>query len=283
MKTGSTLLIASGICVLAFGLGFGATTLIRGITGNTAGLSGGLPFLSSSSGSDNTSGGNSTITLPAAPVPNTPKKRIPQPGTPVLRPSNEKKSPATTDVPENKTAHINSTTLQIEKVDGPVFMVKTRNYSVKVHVKGETEPGDGSVIYELYDDGRKLISSGNSSTLIVPQSQSGKYFVVVKDSKTGDSCEPYEIKGCNIQKMSKSRLEQICNSGDYTTMRNIEAYEISSSLKLSFVGVSDDDMASSIDDICTRISLGIWSSVSIVEIRYDDLNLVEFVKFRVNK
>lgn len=169
----------------------------------------------------------------------------------------------------------------ITDVDGPEFYVRKRTYSVKVHAEVPAEE-NAELEYILYDDSGNIAESGPSPDFTIPQSASGVYFVRVRNAGTGEVSEPYEIKGCRIQKMSAKRLEQICNSGDYTTMRNVEAYELSPDINLLFDGIPDDQKASSIDDICTRISLGIWKGVTVLEIKYDELNLVESVKFRVN-
>ena len=263
-----SILIALGICVLMFGAGFGATTVIRGIYGNVGG--GGEV----STGGGAYSGMEMTDLTPTAPP------AIPEPAKPV---SQIQTGEMDNDSVEQATPVEQTSTIEIERVEGPSFLVRSRMYSATVYVKGIADDGS-EIIYELYNDGNELISNDNSSKLIIPQSLSGVYFVTIRNSDTGERSKPYEITGCVIQRMEKSRLEQICNSGDYTTMRNMEAYELSSSLTLEFSGVSEDeDVATSIDDICTRISLGIWSSVSVVDIRYDSLNRIEFVKFKVEE
>lgn len=263
-----SVLISLCICVLMFGVGFGATTVIRSIYGST--------------GNDRASfvgGGVSASGIEINEISPVPEH---MPSTTVrLSPGSASGMPDKSD--SMKVVKRPEPKIEIEKVDGPDFQVRSRMYVVTVHVK-EQAGADKNWIYELHNDENKLISSESSSRLIVPQSQSGIYYVTVKDAETGGKSRPYEITGCIIRKMQKSRLEQICNSGDYTTMRNMEAYELSPSLVLEFTGISDEeDKAASIDDICTRISLGIWSSVSIMDIRYDDLNRVSSVEFKVNE
>ncbi|HIZ87198.1 MAG TPA: hypothetical protein IAC03_03435 [Candidatus Coprenecus pullistercoris] len=185
---------------------------------------------------------------------------------------------------ERKRPAVQPLHLVIEKVDGPLFMVRSRKYSVTVKLQDQDKIDAGRVVYELYDDGNNLIASEKSPSLIIPQSRSGVYSVIVKDTETGYRSGPYKITGCRIQRVEKGRLEHICNSGDYNIMGKTEAYAFSPSLTLEFSGISgEEDKAASIDDICTRISLGIWSSVSVMDIRYDDLNRVEYVKFKVEE
>lgn len=254
-----SIFITIGICLLTFLIGFFSTVAIKEMVVNGKISFQKIPFISALEG-DNAIDSVSSRPRPAA--------------------SAFESKPDTvinTAIDPVKTASI-----EIEKVDGPYFMVQGRTYSATVHVK-DSQTENNNLIYEVYDDNNTLISSTDTDKLVIPQSQSGIFHIVVRNTKTEEYSEPYEVKGCKIHRMSKNRLEQICNSGDYTTMRNTEAYELSPSLKLSFVGVSQEDQVASIDDICTRITLGIWSSVSIVEIRYDNLNLVEFVKFKVNR
>lgn len=258
-----SILIASGICVLMFGVGFGVTTVVRGIYGNTAG---GDAF----SESGRTDGVYAGMDIPKV-------SSVSEPTMKTADKSLEK------DSLHKQEQEVRMPLLSIEKVEGPSFQVRSRMYYATVYVNSHYEAKD-DLVYELHNDDNELISSGNSSRLEIPQSQSGVYYVTVRDIEAGDRSKPYEITGCRIQRMEKSRLERICNSGDYTTMRNMEAYELSSSLTLEFSGVSEDeDVAASIDDICTRISLGIWSSISVMDIRYDGLNRIEFVKFKVEE
>lgn len=249
------------ICAaIAFGIGFGATLLIRNIVRN-----GSSYMADEQKGTENMSG---TMSVQRE-LPDTPAVT----GHAV---SDSAKNLAIGDTPVHDAVPV------ILKIDGPSFMVRERAYSVTVHT--EVPSGTGSALkYNLYDDSRNLVKSVNTDRFAVPQSESGIYYVTVTDTSTGKSSVESEIKGCVVRRMSKARLEQICNSGDYTTMRNAEAYELSPDIKLEFVGDTGGQGAVSIDDICTRISLGIWSSVSVAEIEYDDLNLVKFVKFQVSK
>ena len=265
MKT-KTLLITAGVFAVAFAAGFGATLVIRGYAGSPAGA-----------------GPEPEVRETAVPVP---PEAVPEVRTDIVAGNDAiqeghlpQDSPSAAVTAPEKTA---DTALSVESVDGPVFSVRDRHYSVTVHAAaGPDRTGD--LEYVLQDDSGEVLSSGTSPVISVPQSESGVYYVYVRDAGTGEEGDPYEIKGCRVRKMEKSRLEQICNSGDYTTMRNAEAYELSPSLTLAFEGIPEDSKAASIDDICTRISLGIWSSVAVLEIRYDELNLVEYVKFQVKE
>lgn len=245
------LLISVGAFVIAFGIGFGTTLFIRG------------QFQSQSESI--ISPVLSTETKNSVKVASSPVQEETVESNPVQIEPIQRKSEVVAPI--------------ITSVDGPEFSVKDRYYIVTVHAAASNA---STVEYILENENGIIISSGESAQIKVPQSQSGIYYVSAMDTKTGAKGDSKEIKGCIIRKMSKSRLEQICNSGDYTMMRNAEAYELSPSIKLSFIGIPEDQEAASIDDICTRISLGIWSSVSIVEILYDDLNLVQSVKFQVN-
>lgn len=260
-----TLLISSAAFVIAFGIGLGGTLLVRGFAGNAGGTEGASQLSQATVSSPRTQGtelpSHSRPDISPAPAPGNEKPEIQLPDSNAGRPA---ESPAPV----------------ITEVDGPEFSVRKRTYSVRIHAEVPSEENP-SLEYILYDDAGKMLQSGASPALVLAQCESGVYFVAAKDTVTGEVSEKYEIKGCRIRKMSAKRLEQICNSGDYTSMRNVEAYELSPEIELSFEGIPEDSKAASIDDICTRISFGIWKSVSINDIRYDELNLVEYVKFRV--
>lgn len=245
-----TLLISSASFVIAFGIGLGGALVLRDYMGKS-GSSQEIPSFSPQE-----------TQTDECPAPESPSGTVPEPNAPEHRLSG-------------------NTTPVITEVEGPEFHVRKRTYSVRVHT--ETKSGEtANVEYTLYDDTGTVVSSGASPDFTVPQSESGVYYVRVTDKATGETSSPFEIKGCRIRKMSAKRLEQICNSGDYTTMRNVEAYELAPDLTLHFTGIADDQEASSIDDICTRISLGIWKSVAVLDVQYDELNLVESVKFQVH-
>lgn len=245
-----TLLISSASFVIAFGIGLGGALVVRDYMGKS-----GSPQKIPSFSPQETQ-------TDEGPAPVSPSVTAPEPNAPVHRLS-------------GNTAPV------ITEVEGPEFHVRKRTYSVRVHT--ETKSGEtANLEYTLYDDTGTVVSSGASPDFTVPQSESGVYYVRVTDKTTGETSSPFEIKGCRIRKMSAKRLEQICNSGDYTTMRNVEAYELAPDLTLHFTGIADDQEASSIDDICTRISLGIWKSVAVLDVQYDELNLVESVKFQVH-
>lgn len=262
-----TLLISTAAFVITFGIGLGGTLLLRDLVGKTGNHSD--AYAQSLSGTSSSPAHDEELS------PDPDNRTTPghehSPGQPM---------PGPNPADNNNIKVKNSNVPVITGIDGPEFHVIKRTYSVKVHAE-ILSGGNPSKEYILYDDSGTELKSGTSPNLTLEQCESGIYFVAVRNTVTQDVSDKYEIRGCRIQKMSAKRLEQICNSGDYTTMRNIEAYELSPEIELSFEGIPDDNKAASIDDICTRISFGIWKSVSISEIRYNDLNLVEYVKFRV--
>lgn len=255
-----SILIAVVICLLAFGVGFGTVFLIKNAGGgNTRNISISSP-VSTDGGSGGTSGG--AVPLTTKPADTKPSK------------------PVTAD---SKPAE-QAPKIEITSVNRSSITAYDRNYNITVNVKSTLS--DSDFTYEAINDKNDVVNAGKSSRFTVPQSESGVYFVRVIDEKTGESSLPYKVTGCTIQRMSKQRLESICNSGDYTTMRNEEAYQLSPKLTMEFVfvvGEPDSEVATSIDDICTRIQFGLWKSVSIMEIEYDNLYRVKHVKFKVSK
>lgn len=168
--------------------------------------------------------------------------------------------------------------LALSLVSGPRFDNIKRVYSIEVRV----ENYDGAALkYEVFDYNGNLIKTEPSTKMTLDQSDSGVYYIRAINENSGQSSDPLTVTGCEPKKMSPERLLEICSSGDYTTMKNSEAYQFNPELELAFNGVEQDIWAHSISEICTRISLEIWKSVSISSIEYDDNYRISRVEFDV--
>ena len=168
--------------------------------------------------------------------------------------------------------------LAISKVTR-IFNERTRFYKITIDTTQVSSAC--SAIYTLYDEKKKSISSSDTGAFSnVPQTEKGVYYVSVKDKKTGIESELKQISGCVIKKISPKRIEDICNSGDYGTMTRAESYSISPSLTFNCtgnVGVTPTNIA----DICTKISLGVWTKVKIDSMHYDQLYRVDSINLTV--
>lgn len=165
-------------------------------------------------------------------------------------------------------------------IKGPDFNVRYRNYEVRPEAAFE---GCDAPCFEylVYDDQNNLVKTETRNVFALNATNSGKYYLVARETTTGKESDALAVTGCTIRKMSKARLEQICNSGDYSTITKGEAYDFADDYTMTFnpAGV----YASSIADICTKISLDIWKSVKVSNIVYDNLGRIKQIKFDVVK
>ena len=182
---------------------------------------------------------------------------------------------------EDPIASINNDTqesLELSLISGPTFNNIKRVYNIEVLV----ENAEGAAFkYEVCDHNGNPVKTESNSKMTLDQSEYGVYYVRAINENSGQSTDLLLVSGCEPKKMSPERLLEICSSGDYTTMENSEAYQFNPELELAFNGVDQDIWAHSISEICTRISLEIWSSVSISRIEYDDNYRISRVEFDV--
>ena len=98
-------------------------------------------------------------------------------------------------------------------IKGPDFNVRYRNYEVRPEaaLEGCDAP---RFKYLVYDDQNKLVKTEFRRVFALDATNSGKYYLVARETTTGKESDALAVTGCTIRKMSKARLEQICNSGD---------------------------------------------------------------------
>lgn len=165
-------------------------------------------------------------------------------------------------------------------IQGPDFNVKYRNYEVRP--KATLEGCDtASFEYLVFDDQNNYLKTETKKVFALDATASGKYYLLARETTTGKESDVLEITGCTVRKMSKSRLEQICNSGDYSNLTREEAYDFAENYTMTFNPSTNS--ASSISDICTKISLGLWKSVKVNDIVYDNKGRIKQIKFNVTK
>lgn len=161
----------------------------------------------------------------------------------------------------------------------PAFDVKNRTYTVKLTATNVT---GASLKYEILNENHGLVQSTTSTTVTLAPTENGVYYAKVSATKGSDvQTAEVRITGCKIKKMSKERLQTICNSGNYSTMTNKEAYDFASNISLSFIGVEQDYWPNSISEVCTRIYSEIWKSVTVKKVTYDAKHRISAVEFEV--
>lgn len=169
-------------------------------------------------------------------------------------------------------------TVNLKIIDGPQFSDLYRNYGVtaKASYEGCEAP---SFEYLIYDNQNNLIKTETRSRFALNATESGRYYLVARETTTGEESDPVEITGCKVRKMTKERVEQICNSGNYSTQAKEEAYAYNPDLVLKFNSSSEN--AYSISEICNTIDMGIWQKVTVSDIKYDNLGRIKEIKFNV--
>lgn len=163
-------------------------------------------------------------------------------------------------------------------INGPAFNVRYRNYEVRP--SASLEGCDTARFqYLVFDDQNNYLKTETKKVFALDATASGKYYLLARETTTGKESDKLEITGCTVRKMSKSRLEQICNSGNYRTQTNEEAYDYNPNLILKFEPSSE--FAYSISEVCSAIDMGIWQEVKVRDIKYDNLGRIKEVKFNV--
>lgn len=168
--------------------------------------------------------------------------------------------------------------LEIIAVSKPVYHETNKKYSFTVTADGEV------VEYHLCDSHGKELYSQTSPDFLVSPSYSGKYIVyAMNDSAIS---EDVEVTGCYRmeEKLLKSDLQSAFNSGDYQAGdSNSFKTRISSKCAYRFSGIREGEEAPvSYSEIFNRISMGVWSSVTVDALEYDSHNRVSKMAITVN-
>lgn len=171
-----------------------------------------------------------------------------------------------------------SSYLEIIAVTKPVYHETNKKYSFTVTVDGDV------VEYHLCDSHGEELYSQSSPDFLVSPSYSGKYIVyAMNDSAIS---EGVEVTGCYrmAEKLSKSDLQSAFNSGDYQAGdRNSFKTRISSKCAYRFFGIREgEDAPVTYSEVFNRISMGVWSSVTVDALEYDSRNRVSKMSITVN-
>lgn len=168
--------------------------------------------------------------------------------------------------------------LGIASVSKPEYNETKNKYSFTVTVDGIAEE------YHLCDIHGNELYSQTSPDFLVDPSYSGKYILYVSNYRAKSTQET--VTGCYrmVEKLSRSDLESAFNSGDYQVGDNNSfKTRISSNCVLRVSGLREgEDAPAAYTEIFNRISMGIWSGVTVSSVGYDSRNRVSSISITVN-
>lgn len=169
----------------------------------------------------------------------------------------------------------------INGVDGPFYDDAAATYSFTVKATGQ------NLEYHLCNaDGTEIRTQNNGSFLSVPYSGTGEYIVYVVDAKTSLQSPKITVSGCNFKcrKLTASEVQEAFNSADYQRGERMNFKDrISRNCRYEFADMkSEEDTPISYNEIFNRVCLGIWESVSVLSLDYDETNAVSRMYIKVN-
>lgn len=147
-------------------------------------------------------------------------------------------------------------------------------------------PNGDPVSYELQDQDGKLIASsrdGKFTGIPASSDELGIYTLIVKNTKTGKKAEKpvpgfVRVAQQPVQKLTKEELMSILTSG--RTPSDFKR-RFSTGYKMNFDGLDAGEPAPDrIEEVINRL-IGAWDSVQILDIKYNDLNKITSISFRV--
>lgn len=173
---------------------------------------------------------------------------------------------------------------EIKEVSVPAYGAD-RKYSFSV--KAEVHTGD-ALEYVLYGDDacqKEIVRTLDGVFSGIASSHAGTYYLCVVNSVTGETSAVTPVKGFvfKYDKITKEELERICNSGDYGTAPAKFNHRIVAKLAIVANGIKSDERGvASVADICQKVMMGTWNSISVDEITYDSQNRMKKLTISVN-
>ena len=151
-------------------------------------------------------------------------------------------------------------------------------------------PGDDQLEYVLFADqdaNVELVRQDVGTFVDLEPSQSGVYYLAVQNTATQEWSEMRAVKGfvkpVMYEKVTIDELQKICNSGDYGTAPDKYSHRFAPGFVIVANGMHADEKAvKTIPDICLKVMMGTWRSISIESIDYDSQNRVKKLVFNVN-
>ena len=121
----------------------------------------------------------------------------------------------------------------------------------------------------------------------IPGVQSATYYVRVHNLSTDDRSEVMPVKGfvqlIMYEKITKSEIERICNSGDFQTAPAKLNLRIATGCQIIPQGMSSEERGvSTIADVCLKVKSEKWKSVTAESIEYDSQNRMKKLVLKVN-
>lgn len=174
----------------------------------------------------------------------------------------------------------------IDKISSPVRDASGK-YGFEVFAAVAT--GD-QMIFVVYSDqecinevAKELLGKFES----IPAKTDGKYFVRVQNATTKDYSEIVAVNGLvpliMYEKISALEIERVCNSGDYGTAPVKFNHRIAPGCQIIPQGMNAEERnVSTVADVCQKVMMGIWESISVVNIEYDSQNRMKKLVIRIN-
>lgn len=272
MKSNIQIILLISVFVVCSACGY----LIGSVLKNSDIFSGGVTNIVSPPVASVDSPVASPVTPPAAqPVQEVPDAKVDD--ADVAAPSETK-----VEIPVEKV----STVPVISSVSNPVRDA-AGNYSFQV--KASVESGD-DLKYGLFSDANRqnqvAMTSDGNFTSIAPSS-TGSYYLAVVNDITHQWSESKKVSGFDkpvmFEKVTKEELEKICNSGDYGMAPAKFSHRFAPGFVIVANGMKDDERAvKSVSDICQKVMMGTWRSITIQTMEYDSQNRVKKLVFNVN-
>ncbi len=173
---------------------------------------------------------------------------------------------------------------------GPVCDYNTMGYNLTININNL--PKKAVAHYFIHDKlkGDTVSKSNNGRFRAIPATESGEYSLYVHwtDSLgypglavdtllTG--FKPFEKP--KIKKLEANELENLINKCDRKlSVRNTK---ISSALRLEFTNImSEEKRPETIDEIYNKIKFGMWSSINVTSVDYNDDNQVVQITMLIN-
>ena len=171
---------------------------------------------------------------------------------------------------------------------------KTTN-SYRFSAKASVPSGD-PLTYQLVDKSSNIIASNSSGSFSgVNPSEDGTYYLQVVNARYRDiKTNPQKITGFDVQpeviqptvrKVTAQELAAKLNTGDYGSSfsKTWEREYMAPGYVVVCEGKKEGERApESIGDICNRILMGTWSSLTVKSLSYDELNRITRVRIVVN-
>ena len=159
------------------------------------------------------------------------------------------------------------------------------NFSVSASV-----PTSDELIYFVYSDVECLTEVAKTldgNFMNIPAVASQTYYVRVQNLSTKDLSEVSSVSGfvplTMYEKITKAEIEKICNSGDFGTAPDKFNLRIAKGCQIIPQGIKDGERGvSTVADVCQKIMMGIWQSVTAESIEYDSQNRMKKLVLRVN-